>query len=232
MSPRAVSIAANIPIPFAICWPSISTPNRIFPLTIPAYGFDNIADVLTISPILMERYMDAAETIASRAMGADPLPKKPLEVQYHTKDKTIRRLDLSTIEASHRVEWDGDYIVRFGMPGERSADAKPVTLGFWMDGVLLKTMPVETKPSKLVYFDPYSEAEVRMYLPSGDHVFRAGFIDDDFAKTLTDKDAYNNKKNKFLNSIVFVGPFPVRRRTRQSQEDSDLRSEDRAGLRG
>jgi len=90
--------------------------------------------------------MDAAETIASRAMGADPLPKKPLEVQYHTKDKTIRRVDLSTIEASHRVEWDGDYIVRFGMPGERAADAKPVTLGFWMDGVLLKTLPVETKP--------------------------------------------------------------------------------------
>jgi len=182
---------------------------RDFPTDDSGYGFDNIADVLTISPVLMEKYMDAAETIASRAMGADPLPKKPLEAQYHTKDKTIRRVDLSAIEASHRVEWDGDYIVRFGMPGERSADAKPVTLGFWIDGVLVKTLPVETKPSKLVYFSPYSEAEVRMYLPSGDHVFRAGFIDDDFVKTLSDKDAYNDKKNKFLNSIVFVGPFPT-----------------------
>jgi cytochrome c5 len=180
-----------------------------FPTDDSGYGFDNIGDVLTVSPVLMERYMDAAETIATRAMGADPLPKKPLEVQYHTKDKTIRRLDLSTIEASHRVEWDGDYVIRFGMPGERSADAKPVTLGFWMDGTLLKTMPVETKPSKLVYFDPYSEAEVRMYLPEGDHVFRAGFMDDDFVKTLTDKEAYNNKKNKYLNSMVFVGPYPT-----------------------
>jgi cytochrome c5 len=173
------------------------------------YGFDNIADVLTISPVLMEKYMDAAETIASRAMGADPLPAKPLEVQYHTKDKTVQRVDRSTIEVSHRVEWDADYTVRFGMPGERTADAKPVTLGFWMDGVLMKTMPVETKPSKLVYFDPYSEAEVRLYLPSGDHVFRAGFIDDDFVNTLTDKEAYSSKKNKFLNSMVFVGPFPT-----------------------
>ena len=180
-----------------------------FPTDDSGYGFDNIADVLTISPVLMERYLDAAEIIASRAMGADPLPKKPLEAQYHTKDKTIRRVDLSTIEASHRVEWDGDYIVRFGMPGERAADAKPVTLGFWMDGALLKTLPVETKPSKLVYFDPYSEAEVRLYLPSGDHVFRAGFIYDDFVKTLPEKDAYNNKQNKFLNSMVFVGPFPT-----------------------
>ncbi len=94
------------------------------------------------------------------------------------------------------MEWDGDYIVRFGMPGERAADAKPVTLGLWMDGVLLKTLPVETKPSKLVYFDPYSEAEVRMYLPSGDHVFRAGFIDDDFVKTLSEKDAVQQQEEQ------------------------------------
>jgi hypothetical protein len=179
-----------------------------FPTDDSGYGFDNIADVLTISPVLMENYMDAAEIIASRAMGADPLPKKPLEAQYHTKDKTIRRVDLSTIEATHRVEWDGDYVVRVGMPGERSADAKPVTLGFWMDGTLIKTLPVETKPSTLVYFEPYSEAEIRLYVPAGDHVFRAGFIDDDFVKTLSEKDAYSNKKNKFLNSIVFVGPYP------------------------
>lgn len=134
---------------------------RSFPTDDSGYGFDNIADVLTISPLLTEKYMDAAETIASRAMGADPLPAKPLEVQYQSKDKTIRRVDLSSIEVSHRVEWDGDYIVRFGMPGERAGDAKAVTLGLWMDGALLKTLPVETKPSKLVYFDPYSEAEVR-----------------------------------------------------------------------
>ena len=128
------------------------------------------------------------------------------------------------------MEWDGDYIIRFGMPGERAADAKPVTLGFWMDGTLMKTMPVETKPSKLVYFDPYSEAEVRMYLPSGDHVFRAGFIDDDFVKTLPEKEAYSSKKNKYLNSMVFVGPYPDRRRACQPEEDSDLRSEVRARL--
>jgi len=179
-----------------------------FPTDDSGYGFDNIGDVLTVSPVLMEKYMDAAEVIASRAMGADPLPKKPIEVQYHSKDKTIRRIDLSTIEVSHRVEWDGDYVVRFGMPGERPADARPVTLGFWVDGVLQKTIPVETKPSKLVYFDPYSEAEMRLYLPAGDHVFRAGFMDDDFVKTIPEKDAYNNKKNKFLNSMVFIGPYP------------------------
>ena len=183
--------------------------DKNFPTEDSGYGFDNIGEVLTISPVLMEHYLNAAESIAARAVGANPLPKKPIEVAYAAKDKTIRRPDFSNIEATHRVDFDAEYIVRFGLPGERAADAKPAMLGFWMDGVLLKKIPVETKPSKLVYFNPYSEEEMRLYLPEGDHVFRAGFIDDDFVKDLSAKDAYSDKKNKFLNSIKFIGPFPT-----------------------
>jgi len=182
---------------------------KSFPTDDLGNGFDNIGDVLTVSPVLMEKYMAAAESIAARAIGADPLPK-PIEVQYHAKDKRIRRVDPSTIEASHRIDFDGEYLVRFGLPGERAADAKPVVMGFWMDGKLLQTMPVETKPSGLVYFNPYSEEQMRLVLPEGDHVFRAGFIDDPFVKDLTAKDYYNNKKNKFFDSITFVGPYPSR----------------------
>jgi hypothetical protein len=47
-----------------------------------------------------------------------------------------------------------------------------------------------------------------MYLPAGDHVFRAGFIDDKFVETLDRKDVYNRDKNKYVDSIVFTGPFP------------------------
>jgi hypothetical protein len=173
------------------------------------YGFDNIADVLSTSPILMEKYLNAAETIASRAMGADPLPKKPIESTADFKTKTLRRLDYSTVETSHRVDFDGEYTVRFGFPGERGADAKPVKMGFYMDGQLVNTIEVETKPSKLVYFNPFSDGEMRVYLPEGDHVFRAAFLNDDFVKTITsDKEAYSDKKNKYIGSITFVGPFP------------------------
>ncbi len=173
------------------------------------YGFDNIADVLSTSPILMEKYLNAAETIASRAMGADPLPKKPIESTADFKTKTLRRLDYSTVETSHRVDFDGEYTVRFGFPGERGADAKPVKMGFYMDGELVNTIDVETKPSKLVYFNPFSDGEMRVYLPEGDHVFRAAFLNDDFVKTISsDKEAYNDKKNKYIGSITFVGPFP------------------------
>jgi mono/diheme cytochrome c family protein len=181
--------------------------DKEFPADDSGGGFDNVGEILTVSPVLMERYLNAAERIAARAIGADPLPK-PIEVEYHNKDKRIRRVDVSTIEATHRIDFDAEYDIRIGLPGERSADAKPVTMGFWMDGKLLHTQQVETKPSGLVYFDPYSDERMRLYLPAGDHVFRAGFIDDPFVKDLSEKDFYNKKKNKFLESIVFTGPFP------------------------
>jgi mono/diheme cytochrome c family protein len=178
-----------------------------FPTDDSGYGFDNIGDVLTISPVLMEKYMNAAEMISRRAIGADPLPRKPIEAEYHARDKMIRRPDASTIEARHRTEWDGDYIIRIGMPGERSKNAKPVRLGFWMDGKILHEQEVETKPSGLVYFNPYSDTEMRLHLPAGDHTFRAGFIADDFVDSLPEKAIYDREKNKFLDSITFVGPF-------------------------
>ncbi len=180
-----------------------------FPTDDSGSGFDNIGDVLTISPVLMEKYINAAETIASRAIGADPLPK-PIQFEYLLKTKTLRRLDTSTVEATHRVDFDAEYIVRISLPGERAKDAKPVTMNLWMDGKVIHSMPVETKPSELVYFNPQSNEEMRLYLPQGDHVFRVGFVNDDFVKGMSEKDAYNNKKNKFIDGIAFVGPFPTK----------------------
>ena len=177
-----------------------------FPTDDSGEGFDNIGDILTISPVLMEKYLAAAERIASRAVAADPVPKA-FSAEYSSQDKRIRRVDRSSIEASHRIDFDGDYTVRFSLPGQRPADATPVMLGFWMDGKLLGSKLVETKPSGLVFFDPYSEEEMRLALPEGDHVFRAGFIDDDFVKGLTPRELYNKKTNKFVDGMAFDGPY-------------------------
>jgi cytochrome c553 len=178
-----------------------------FPADDSGAGFDNIADVLTISPVLMEMYMTAAERIAARAIGADPLPNKPIEAEYSRRASNLRQLDASTVEATHRVEWDGEYTIRFGLPGERTKDAKPVTMALYMDGKLLHSKQIETKPSGLVYFNPFSEEEIRLFLPEGDHTFRAAFLNDEFVKGLDKKDIYDNKKNKFIGSMIFVGPF-------------------------
>jgi hypothetical protein len=65
----------------------------------------------------------------------------------------------------------------------------------------------DTKPSELVYFNPYSEAKFRVFLPEGDHLIRVGFIDDHFPESLAEKDLYNKKKNKYPETITLSGPF-------------------------
>jgi hypothetical protein len=180
--------------------------DRNFPTDDSGEGFDNIGEILTVSPVLMEAYMNAAERIASSTIAADPLPK-PVEVEYSLRFRNLRRVNPSLVEATHRVDFDAEYVLRIGMPGERPADAAPVMLGVWMDGRLLTTTQVETKPSGLVYFNPYSETEVRVALPEGDHTLRLGFIDDPYVKTLAREDIYRDRVNKWIGSMTIVGPF-------------------------
>lgn len=47
-------------------------PAEDFPSDDVGHGFDNIGDVLTLSPVLMERYLAAAETISQRVILVDP----------------------------------------------------------------------------------------------------------------------------------------------------------------
>jgi mono/diheme cytochrome c family protein len=49
-------------------------PTEDFPSDDIGHGFDNIGDVLTLSPVLMERYLAAAETIADRVILVNPPP--------------------------------------------------------------------------------------------------------------------------------------------------------------
>lgn len=47
-------------------------PTEDFPADDVGHGFDNIGDVLSLSPLLMERYLDAAETIVNRVIMVNP----------------------------------------------------------------------------------------------------------------------------------------------------------------
>ncbi len=172
-------------------------------------GFDNLADVLSISPLLLEKYVAAAESIAARATGHVTLPK-PITSQYDANSHNLERIDVDTIQATHRLDFDADYDVLIGMPGERAKDAAPVKLGFWMDGKLLQQVEVETKPSSLVYFSPFSETHFRLFLPAGEHLFRVAFLDDKYVATLPESSYFSTKSNKYPGSVTFSGPFPTK----------------------
>jgi len=180
--------------------------DRNFPTDDSGEGFDNIGDVLTVSPVLMEKYLAAAGRIAERAIATGTLPK-PIEVEYSLRFKNLRRIDPSNVEATHRFDFDADYELKIGLPGQRAKDAEPVTLGLWVDGKLAHTLKVETKPSGLVYFNPLSEERIRVPLTEGDHTLRLGFIDDPFVKTLAQDEIYKDSVNKWIGSVTVIGPF-------------------------
>ena len=59
--------------------------SRQLPVDDSGYGFDNIADVLTVSPTLMERYISVAEKLSSLAVGV--ASRAPVATDYKlTKD--------------------------------------------------------------------------------------------------------------------------------------------------
>ena len=181
-----------------------------FPTDDSGFGFDNIADVLTISPVLMERYMDAAETIASRAMGADPLPKKPLEVQYHTKDKThpARGPEHHRSFASRGMGWRLHRPLRDARRarrGRQASDARPLDGRRAVEDATRRNQAVEAGLLRPVFRSRSAHVSAPRATTSSAPASSTTIS----SKRFRAKDAYNNKKNKFLNSMVFEGPFPT-----------------------
>ena len=82
------------------------------------YGFDNIADALTVSPLLLERYLSAARRIGRLAIG--PSAMRPAIATYLartdlTQDDHIAGLPLGTqggMAVRHHFPLDGEYVFR------------------------------------------------------------------------------------------------------------------------
>ncbi|MDP9171947.1 MAG: DUF1587 domain-containing protein, partial [Acidobacteriota bacterium] len=178
-----------------------------FPIDDSSYGFDNIGAVLTVSPTLMQKYMQAAEQIASRAVGGDPLPKPGL----FNKKNRIRRPETGTIEFKDRVDFDADYTVRVLMVGHRGDKDKPVTLVLSVDGKPIKTEEVSTQitaVNKQGGATNRVNSEQRVFLTQGDHVFRASFINDEAIKDIPVGARLNNNRNMYPETMEIAGPFP------------------------
>ena len=83
-----------------------------------SYGFDNVAEVLGVSPLLMERYVGAAEKISALAVGDMSIPKTeeiyrlPLDF---TQTYQVEGLPPGTRGGTlihHTFPLDGDYIIK------------------------------------------------------------------------------------------------------------------------
>src|SRR4051794_2414914 len=116
-----------------------------FPQDDSGYGFDNIGDVLSLSPVLMEKYLAAAEKVARTAVFG-PEPMKPTLERCNTTGRRIvpsaqplrdyDRTGLSLPGASHtihRFPVDGEYFVRAVTFGDRPAGSEPLEIALWVD---------------------------------------------------------------------------------------------------
>jgi hypothetical protein len=140
------------------------SPADAFPQDDSGYGFDNIGDVLSLSPVLLEKYMIAAEKVA-RAAIFGPETLKPTLVRYQPpyrkksdgdvirfegpQNYTLFDYDLTglatpmSIHLTHRFPVEGEYIFRVTPEGRRPGGSEPVKVALWIDGKVAKVIEID-----------------------------------------------------------------------------------------
>jgi hypothetical protein len=177
-----------------------------FPPDDTGYGFDNIGDVLTVSPALMQRYLSAAEKIAARAVGGGPLPSPGV----FTRRSRVRKVADGTIELKDVLEYDADYTIRVGVAGHRGDTDPPVTMTIAVDGAPVRTVSV---PVQLNAVNKQGGAtqravyEARVFLPGNEHTFRAAFLNDETLASIPREVRGDASKNVFPEFIELAGPL-------------------------
>ena len=92
---------------------------RLLPADDQAHGFDNLADVLSVSPTLMERYLSAARRISQLAVGASTV--RPTFEMYrisanraqdHRNSDDLPFGSRGGVSVRHYFPMDGEYLVR------------------------------------------------------------------------------------------------------------------------
>jgi hypothetical protein len=119
--------------------------NEAFPADDTGYGFDTIGDVLNISPLLMEKYIDAAQEIVGKilASGEARIPTTYVDLgQFKDKGdakKSLKNLPFETnaaFAATKDVKNPGPYklTVDLEVQGSREATVHSATIVLKVDG--------------------------------------------------------------------------------------------------
>jgi mono/diheme cytochrome c family protein len=123
-----------------------------FPQDDSGYGFDNIGDVLSLSPALMEKYVTAADRVTRQALFGPPRASATL-VKLRSEGRRVKdtrefpsSYDVTGLSypnafhAIHRVPVDGEYAVRVVLGGVRPKGSEPITVALWVDQEQVRTI--------------------------------------------------------------------------------------------
>jgi hypothetical protein len=178
-----------------------------FPNDDVGYGFDNIGDVLSLSPLLFERYLGAAEAVLDHAIVSEepPQPTKNrlggIRIVPPTAGDTRRGFGqyLRGAGAFANVAFTeaGDYTIRVEVFGQ-AAGGEPIRLAVRVDGEPLQSFEVKgtrTAPEFL---------EVKTRLTAGSHRFAVGFLNPSADPKPAD---FDKQRLLILRGLTLDGPY-------------------------
>ncbi len=158
-----------------------------FPNDEAAFGFDNIGDALSLSPVLLEKYLYAAERAARTAVFG-PERLKPAAIHYSAP---VRLNDLVTnpslpkdmfhydesglstrhaFHVLHRFAVDGEYSFRIVLNGHRPNQSEAATPAFWIDGKKIQEWEMDATDLE------GQIVEVRAKVTAGEHLLSSTYL--------------------------------------------------------
>jgi mono/diheme cytochrome c family protein len=156
-----------------------------FPHDDSGYGFDNIGDVLSTSPLLLEKQMAAAERIARTAVFGVGTLKPSLVKLPMLNGRVVESKDVpasydasgltlpNAAHATYRVPYTGEYVIRLITSGRRPQGSEAMHFALWLDGKQIAEQVLD--PSLGAGFDPGEQelsgrrVEFRIKLTAGEH---------------------------------------------------------------
>jgi len=182
-------------------------PAEDFPADDTGYGFDNIGDVLSFQPVLLEKYLGAADKILTTALKIEETPKSSKQTFRSQNLNVIPRSAKSTdpVKIAFKTEGsaflekfnfpaEGEYIVRFRGWGTKVGDAFP-SVTIRVDGKDVKEFSVEAGAAKPQTY------EIKTKFPTGEKRVAVAFTN-----------AFEDKANKMsrefgIDLLEIEGPF-------------------------
>ncbi len=180
-----------------------------FPADDVGYGFDNIGDVLSLSPMLMEKYMTAAGKILDLAIVGAPsasvatnkfaASKMECTAQGEKFGRSGRELaDEGEVRTNFVFPRSGEYVLRAKAFGQQ-AGPDPVRMEFRVDGHAVQVVDVTAEEGHAEIY------EVRTQITAGERRVSAAFINDYYRPE--DPDPNNRDRNLIIYYVEIAGPF-------------------------
>ena len=186
-----------------------------FPSDDVGYGFDNIGDVLSMPPILMEKYLAAAETISEEAIVVEPSAKGlvksytsrtwvPMRAGQMRGDGTIGLSSAGEIGVNHSFPRNGHYVIRVRASGDQ-AGPEPVKIAVRIDGKDLKRFDVTAPSGK------FQNIEFKQNLRGGPRRLSVAFLNDYYkpddpdpeeARSQPDSSSRSRSKGRFMHRVI------------------------------